>query len=130
MHYSPCISKFYNSWVGKGVQFLAPTSLIRTYTYDSLSRLTSESNPESGTVNYTYTETNGLVNDQNGNLIDADSVYQTWHYRRVDLSQFAGKTITECRLIVEGYTQPGRWDAYYHDISVVAADGMVYPLIR
>jgi len=27
MHYSPCISKFYNSWVGKGVQFLAPTSL-------------------------------------------------------------------------------------------------------
>ena len=28
MHYSPCISKFYNSWVGKGVQFLAPTALI------------------------------------------------------------------------------------------------------
>src|ERR1700687_2718403 len=74
------------------------------------------------------TETNGLVNDQYGNLIDADNVYQTWHYRRVDLSQFAGKTIAEVRLIVEGYTQPGRWDAYYHDISVVAADGTVFTL--
>jgi RHS repeat-associated protein len=74
------------------------------------------------------TETNGLVNDQDGSLIDADNFYQTWHYRRVDLSQFAGKTIADVRLIVEGYTQPGRWDAYYHDISVVAADGTVYPL--
>ena len=74
------------------------------------------------------TDTHGIVNDQDGNPIDADNPQNIWHYRRVDLSQFAGKTITQAQLMVEGLTQPGRWDVYYHDISVVSSDGTVYPL--
>jgi RHS repeat-associated protein len=50
-------------------------SQTRTFAYDSLKRLTSATNPESGTVNYTY--------DNNGNLltrIDARSITTTIAY--------------------------------------------------
>ena len=51
----------------------------RTFAYDSLSRLTSAANPESGTVAYTY--------DNNGNLTqrtDARGVVTAYTYDRLD----------------------------------------------
>ena len=51
----------------------------RTFAYDSLSRLTSAANPESGTVAYTY--------DNNGNLTqrtDARGVVTRYTYDRLD----------------------------------------------
>ena len=51
----------------------------RTFLYDSLSRLTSAANPESGTIAYTY--------DNNGNLTrrtDARSVVTNYTYDRLD----------------------------------------------
>ena len=51
----------------------------RTFVYDSLSRLTSAANPESGTIAYTY--------DNNGNLTrrtDARSVVTSYSYDRLD----------------------------------------------
>ena len=51
----------------------------RTFRYDSLSRLTSARNPESGTIAYTY--------DNNGNLTqrtDARSVVTAYTYDRLD----------------------------------------------
>ena len=51
----------------------------RTFAYDSLSRLTSAANPESGTIAYTY--------DNNGNLTqrtDARSVVTAYTYDRLD----------------------------------------------
>ena len=50
-------------------------SQTRTFAYDSLSRLASAANPESGTINYTY--------DKNGNLTqktDARGVQTTYAY--------------------------------------------------
>jgi YD repeat-containing protein len=50
-------------------------SQTRTYIYDSVKRLTSATNPESGTVNYTY--------DNNGNVltrVDARSITTTMAY--------------------------------------------------
>ena len=54
-------------------------SQTRTFVYDSLSRLTSAANPESGTIAYTY--------DNNGNLTqrtDARSVVTAYTYDRLD----------------------------------------------
>ena len=51
----------------------------RTFAYDSLSRLTSATNPESGTTSYSY--------DKNGNLTgktDARGVATTYSYDRLD----------------------------------------------
>ncbi len=74
------------------------------------------------------TESFGAISDQDGQLIDADSFQQVWHYRRVDLSPYAGKTFSQVRLVVEGLTQPGQWHAFYQDIVLVSADGTVQPL--
>ena len=60
----------------------------RTFGYDSLSRLTSAANPESGTVGYTY--------DANGNLetkTDARGVTTTYRYDRLNrniITSYAG----------------------------------------
>ncbi len=54
-------------------------SQTRTFAYDSLSRLTSAANPESGTIAYTY--------DNNGNLTqrtDARGVVTAYTYDRLD----------------------------------------------
>ncbi len=54
-------------------------SQTRTFAYDSLSRLTSAANPESGTIAYTY--------DTNGNLTqrtDARGVVTAYTYDRLD----------------------------------------------
>lgn len=53
---------------------------------------------------------------------------QQWHYRRVDLSGYAGKAINAITLITEGYTQPGNWEIYYQDLVLVSADGTVRPI--
>lgn len=57
----------------------AQAGQVRTYVYDSLSRLTSATNPESGTVGYTY--------DPNGNLLtktDARGVQTSYAYDRLN----------------------------------------------
>jgi len=67
----------------------------RTFTYSSLSRLLSATNPESGTINYGY--------DSNGNLttkMDARSITTTYAYdalNRVTQRSYSGET---------GYTTP------------------------
>ncbi len=69
--------------VSQGVQ-------TRTFVYDSLSRLKSATNPESGTINYTY--------DNNGNLatkIDANTITTTYTYdalNRVTLRDYSDTT--------------------------------------
>lgn len=44
------------------------TTQTRSYTYDGLSRLTLESNPEAGTVTYTY-DIDGTCGTSNGDLV-------------------------------------------------------------
>ena len=69
---------------GQGGQVDLCTGVIqgaqtRTFAYDSLSRLTSATNPESGTTSYSY--------DKNGNLTgktDARGVATTYSYDRLD----------------------------------------------
>jgi RHS repeat-associated protein len=76
-------------------------SQTRTFAYDSLKRLTSATNPESGTVSYAY--------DSNGNLTsktDARSITSSFTYDALN------------RVITKGYTNDGGVTPpvnYYYD---------------
>lgn len=60
-----------------------------------------------------------------GQPIYADTTMNTWHSRSVDLSPYAGDTLTS--LAVWNYTGggPGSWDIYFADLALVSADGSV-----
>src|SRR6185437_11317227 len=66
--------------------------------------------------------------DQDGNYINSDGTQNTWHYRKIDLSVFAGKTIGSLQLIAEETTEPGGWDIYFENVVIVSADGTVHPI--
>jgi YD repeat-containing protein len=66
--------------------------------------------------------------DQDGIVLNQDTTSQTWHYRRVDLSSFAGKTISGIYLVTEYTTPAGPWDFYFEDIVLVSSDGTVHPI--
>lgn len=69
-----------------------------------------------------------VLADQNGELILRSAVVNQWDYRVVSLTPDAGKKISQIRLSVDGTTQPGQWDIYFHDLVYVSADGSVWPL--
>jgi RHS repeat-associated protein len=74
------------------------------------------------------TNTNWAVTDQDGNQLNDDVSQQVWHYRRLDLSQYAGKTIQQIYLVQESKTAAGAWDIYFNDIALNSADGTVRPI--
>ena len=67
------------------------------------------------------------VDDQNG---DPSNISLTtdglWHDRIVDLSSFAGQTISGIGTSTQGTPARGNiWDVYYADIAIVSANGVV-----
>jgi RHS repeat-associated protein len=94
----------------------ASCSQTRTFTYDSLSRLKSANNPESGTTTYSY--------DQNGNLAskkDARNITTTYTYdalNRVTQRSYATPTATP----TPGTYQNSPTVTYYYD-NVTNAKG-------
>ena len=73
----------------------------------------------------------GSLFDQNGDTINASSVADgTWHTRVVDLSNWAGKTISSnIGASVESNTPTGvQWDSYIADVALISTDGTVQPL--
>jgi RHS repeat-associated protein len=84
------------------------TSQTRTYQYDGLSRLTVETNPESGTTTYKYdvipTSCYQTGTNQSGNLtakVNADSSFICYYYdglhRLTDVGNSAQGTTNACR---------------------------------
>ena len=69
------------------------------------------------------TDTYGAT-DNSGNNMAADTNQGPWHYRSVDLSAYAGKTISFVRLYVDTATT-GSWDLSFQAISYVSTDGTV-----
>jgi RHS repeat-associated protein len=63
--------------------------------------------------------------DQDGQQINSDNTTGQWHYRRVDLSPFAGKTINWMWITADSQTLPGAYDMYFQDLALVSADGTV-----
>jgi RHS repeat-associated protein len=66
--------------------------------------------------------------DQDGQNASIDGTQLSWHYRRVDLTQFAGKTIDHWTFNTDTSTAAGSWDIYYEDVVFVSTDGTVLPL--
>lgn len=76
----------------------------------------------------TVTNWSSSANDQDGYNLNNDGTQQTWHYRRVDLSAYAGKALSELDLVTESTSGAGSWDLYYNDITLNSADGTVRPI--
>ena len=66
--------------------------------------------------------------DQDGQDGIYDTVMNTWHSRRFNLTPFAGKTINLVVTITEGGTPPGPWSIYYQDYVLLSADGTVHKI--
>jgi RHS repeat-associated protein len=74
------------------------------------------------------TNTNWSANDTDGNNLNNDGAQQYWHYRNVDLSAYAGRTINKIYLVQESTTAAGAWHIYFNDMALVSADGTVRPI--
>ena len=69
------------------------------------------------------------LTDQNGEFgNDSMQTDGNWHSRAVDLSPFAGKTVSSVNLVAEGNSPAGNWTMQYADIAVVTTDGRVLPI--
>jgi len=82
-----------------------------------------------GGMNLWFTDGTNTIGtlDQDGQATDNDTVTQVWHYRRVDLSAYAGKTISNTGLVTEGFTPAGSWAISYTDMALLSSDGTVWP---
>jgi RHS repeat-associated protein len=70
-----------------------------------------------------------VLADQDGYLINEDGTHNVWHQRRFDLTSYAGKTIANTVLLLEGCTTAGNsWDIYFEDMAIVSTDGTVRPI--
>ncbi len=78
----------------------------RTFTYDLLGRMTSETNPETGTTNYTYDSATGCTGTYNGDLVkrvDAKGNTTCYAYdslRRVTSITYSGPYTTPAKTFV------------------------------
>jgi len=69
------------------------------------------------------------LKDQNNEYCnDSMQTDGAWHSRSVDLSDFAGKTVSSINLVAEGNSPAGNWTMQYADIAVVSASGAVIPI--
>jgi len=71
---------------------------------------------------------NWVTYDQDGQQINSDNITSGWHYRRVDMSQWAGKTISVLSLLTDSNTGAGTWQVIYGDIALLSLDGTVRPV--
>jgi RHS repeat-associated protein len=70
-----------------------------------------------------------VLADQDGYLINEDGTHHVWHRRRFDLTSYAGKTIANTVLLLEGCTTAGNsCDIYFEDMAIVSTDGTVSPI--
>ena len=100
-------------------------------TGDKLTWKQNQSQAYGGVYFFTTDGTNGAwtLTDQNGEYgNDSMSTDGNWHSRVVDLSPFAGKTVSSVQLVAEGNSPAGNWTLQYADISIVAANGTVLPI--
>ncbi|HLJ85745.1 MAG TPA: RHS repeat-associated core domain-containing protein [Candidatus Angelobacter sp.] len=70
----------------------------------------------------------GQVNDSDGQPVADDGIQNTTHFRTVDLSSFAGKTINLVSFHLDPSTAAGAWDLFFDSAVITSADGSVRPL--
>lgn len=72
--------------------------------------------------------TNWSAKDTSGYYANDDQSQLTTHSRTIDLSSFAGKTISNIALNSESDTAAGSWFITYEQVAMVSSDGTVRPL--
>jgi len=70
----------------------------------------------------------GIVYDTAGVLINDLTTESAWVEREVDLTSFAGLTITNSEFVTDTSTPVGTWSILFGDISLVHPDGTVIPI--
>jgi RHS repeat-associated protein len=74
------------------------------------------------------TNTNWSAKDTNGYYANDDQTQGTTHSRIIDLSSFAGKTVSQLAVNQETDTSAGAWAIVYEQMAFVSTDGTVVPL--
>ncbi len=82
---------------------------VRRYTYDSLSRLLTASNPESGTINYTYDHNNNLIQKVSPAPNQTGSAAVTTSYGYDPLNRLSAKSYSSGGGVVYLYDQSNLW---------------------
>jgi RHS repeat-associated protein len=73
-------------------------------------------------------DSNRSVTDQDGYFLNDDQTQGTTHFRSVDLSSFAGKTVHDLAFVSESDTSVGTWEIDYEQAALVSTDGTVSPI--
>lgn len=124
----PAESTFAGTFAGTG-----SLTALNGYTVrpgDKLSWRQYQAGSASGGINISFaggTDADGAP-DQDGAQMNADTTMNRWHLRTVDLTAYAGKTISGGALWNFSETPPGNWDIYFADIALTASDGSVIPV--
>ena len=66
--------------------------------------------------------------DGTGQQINNMGTQGTWVQRVVDMSSFAGKTVSQIAVLVDVSTPAGDYDIYYGDMAFVSTNGSVTPI--
>jgi RHS repeat-associated protein len=74
------------------------------------------------------TDTSIAAKDQDTHLANDDSTQGSAHYRTIDLSSFAGKTVTAFSFNAAADTSAGAWNITYEQVVLFGADGTVHPI--
>ena len=74
------------------------------------------------------TQTYQSLVDSSGQPISSLQTEQQWVERSIDLSPFAGKTVSATQVVTDFTSPAATYDIYYGDIAIVSSDGTVTPI--
>lgn len=74
------------------------------------------------------TNSNWGVKDKEGYFLNDDQTQAANHFRTVDLSSLAGKTVTQFALNQESDTAPGSFAIIFEQMVLLSTDGTVHPI--
>lgn len=120
-----------NNVTGVANVFTYPDASVVNYTLQSGDKLyfrQYQAGVARGGIYIAFTDgstPNWIALDQDGREIDNDGFVNTWHYRRVDLSAWAGKAIQSLDFLTESTTGVGYWAVIFGDVALVSSDGTV-----
>lgn len=74
------------------------------------------------------TSTNWTTYDTDGQVMNSDNTEDSWHFRTVDLTPCAGKTVVNLWITADAGTPAGSWFSYFADIAIYSSNGSVTPI--
>jgi RHS repeat-associated protein len=116
---------------GSWAAWSLPISAFTVQSGDKISWRQYQAGGAEGGINIGFSDGTGtgwVAKDQNGQVINSDTIQGGWQIRTVDLSSYAGKTLNSLWVVTDAATPVGAWDNYFNDIAFVKMNGTVTPL--